>query len=82
MPRILEMKEIDGKLAVFLDMPPDEASPVHLWTDAENEAAIRAEREACAKIAEAPCIVTHEMAEHGLTVNQIIAAWIRERSNS
>lgn len=52
MPRILEMKELNGKLAVFLDMPPDEASPVHLYTDAEFDAAIAIEREACAELAD------------------------------
>lgn len=52
MPRILEMKEIDGKLAVFLDMPPNEVSPVHLLTDAELTAALKAEREACARFVE------------------------------
>lgn len=49
MPRILEMKEIDGKLAVFIDMPIDEECPVHLWTNAERDAAIKAEREQCAR---------------------------------
>ena len=56
MPRILEMREIDGKLAVFLDLPPREASPVTLWTEDEKNAALQAaradERSECADEAE------------------------------
>jgi hypothetical protein len=52
MPRILEMKEIDGKLAVFLDLPVDGEGSVTLWTEAEKQAALKAEREACAVICE------------------------------
>jgi hypothetical protein len=52
MPRILEMKEVDGKLAVFLDMPTDDEGSVTLWTNAERLAALKAERDACAEIAE------------------------------
>lgn len=44
MPQILEMREIDGRLAVFLDMPPNDPSPVTLWTEAEKEAAFAAVR--------------------------------------
>lgn len=52
MPRVLEMREIDGKLAVFLDMPTEDEGSVSLWTEAEKDAALRGEREACAMIAE------------------------------
>jgi hypothetical protein len=52
MPRILEMRVIDGKLAVFLDMPTEDEGSVSLWTDGEHEAALRAEREACASLAD------------------------------
>jgi hypothetical protein len=44
MPHILEMKEIDGKLAVFLDTPTDSEGSVTIWTAAEQETAFELER--------------------------------------
>ena len=51
MPRILELKEIDGRLAVFLERPAEDEGSVTLWTEAEKDAARKALIERCATIA-------------------------------
>lgn len=74
MPRIVELKEVDGKLAVLLDMPTDDEGTVTIWTEDEKQAAFasirKVERETCAQIA--------ETTPPG-TLSDIIAKAIREQ---
>ena len=45
MPKILELKEINGEL--WARIPFEGSEPVTLWTETEKKAALVAERERC-----------------------------------
>ena len=74
MPRILDLKTVDGKLAVLLDMPETDEGSVTVWTEAEKDAAFErvrhAERSECGRIA----------AEYGGQAADEIAEQIMRRS--
>lgn len=74
MPRILDLKKVDGKLAVLLDMPETDEGSVTVWTEAEKDAALAKarhdERMECGRIA----------AEYGGHAADEIAEQIMRRS--
>ena len=51
MPKLAEIKEIDGEVWVRIGKPGEFPSGIALWAPAEQKAVIEAEREACAEIA-------------------------------